>query len=465
MASRILLINPSWKLVYEKAKIKGAVPYHPVLSLAALGGSLIKEGHEVRVLDFNLDNVNQDTLKKTLNTFKPHFVGFTFTTPLHPIVAKISEDVKKYNETIITVCGGPHATALPERTLKEIPSMDIVVVGEGDFTFPEIVKAKNLGKVKGICFRKKGKIILNQGIGFIKDLDKLPMPAWHLFDINAYKTSRLISKKDPVGFMETSRGCVFDCCFCNKKVHGRTFRIKSVKRVIDEIEYMLNMGFEEIYVVDDGFSTNIKRAEKICEEILRKGLKFPWTLTNGIRADRVTPRLFKLLKKAGCYRVAFGIESGNERVLKTFGKGIGLDQVRQAVKWANNAKIETWGYFVIGLPGETEESIIDTINFAKELELYTAKFSILIPFPGAPVYAMWDAAGLIKSKKWADYNMYNPKLLYEHPNLDWETLIEYNRKAFREFYLRPSYIFRRMRKDLLNGMIFHDIKHFFQTNW
>jgi anaerobic magnesium-protoporphyrin IX monomethyl ester cyclase len=462
---RVLLINPSWKLFYKDTKVKGAVPYHPVLSLAALGGSLIKNGCDVKILDFNLPGMTRETLPQTLRIYRPQYVGFTFTTPLFPIVSDMCADIKKTDRKIITIGGGPHATALPSETLRDIKNLDFVIIGEGDFTLPELVKGVDPPKIKGIGYRRGGKAVINPPGHFIEDLDSLPLPAWHLFDIKRYRTSRLISKKDPVGFLETSRGCVFNCCFCNKLVHGRTFRIKSVGRVLQEIEYMLKIGFREIYIVDDGFSTDMDRAEKICREIIRRKLRFPWTLTNGIRVDRVNPKLFRMMKKAGCYRVAFGIESGNQRVLDTVGKCTNPQQVRDAVKWANRAGIETWGYFVIGLPGDDKKSIRDTINFAKSLDLYTAKFSILIPFPGSAVFAEWDARGLIKNKNWGDYNMYTPSALYDNPGVSWGELNAYERQAFREFYLRPSFIVKRALRDLRSGMIMHDVTNFFKTKW
>lgn len=461
--SRILILTPSFKSLYSHAQVKEAVPHNAPLTPAVIAAPLLKENHEVKIFDFNLPENTKQKFVDVLHEMNPDIVGITFNTPMFPVVKQICETIKKVNKNIPIVAGGPHASSVPEETLKE-SLIDIVVLGEGDFTLSDIL-SKDLKEINGICYKKNKKIFLSERRNYIRDLDILPLPAWQLYDLKKYNSSDLLCKKNPLGFLETSRGCVFNCSYCNKSIFGQTFRYKSEKRVIEEIKYMLKSGFKEIYVVDDGFTTDIERAKKICRRIIKEKLNFPWQLTNGIRVDRVDRELFFLLKKAGCYRVAFGIESGNEEVLNEFGKQTNLKQVIKAVNWAAEAGVETWGYFILGLPKDTEETMMQTINFAKSLNLTLAKFSICIPYPGTRLFAEYDKKGLIKSKDWRGYNVYKPDKLYVHPNLSWNVIYKYSKRAYRDFYFRPSFILKRTASSIKKGTFFQDIIHFFNTEW
>lgn len=463
--ANVLLINPSSRGFYKGSPVEEAAPLNPVLCLAILASSLKKKGHKVKALDFNLKEVDEQFFIKTLNEFKPEYICFTFVTPLFPIIQNLAKIAKNMNKKVVIIGGGPHSSSMPEDVLKE-SEIDITVIGEGDIVITEVIE-NGAQNVKGVSFKKEGKIILNGKKDLIQDLDTLPFPDWSIFNLEKYKnSSHLVSKKSPLGFLETSRGCIFDCCYCNKVMLGRSFRAKSVKRVVEEIKYMLNQGFKELLLVDDGFTTDIKRAHKICHLIIKEGLKFPWTLTNGIRVDRVTPEIFFDLKKAGCYKVAFGIESGDESVLKDIGKYTRLEQVKDAVKWANKAGIETLGSFMIGLPLDTEKTMQKTIDFAKQLDISVAKFTITIPYPGTRLFDDYSSKNLIKSTNWGYYDAYKPNELYDHPNLDWDVIYRYHKKAFREFYFRPKYILKRIiNSGIRQGTLFNDIKFFLKVKW
>jgi len=265
--------------------------------------------------------------------------------------------------------------------------------------------------------------------------------------------------------METSRGCVFGCTYCNKTVFGRTFRAKSAPRVLDEMEYMLEQGFAEIHIMDDGFTTDLKRAKAICDLIVERGLQFPWALHNGIRVDRVDQEFLEKARKAGCYVVTFGIETGDPEILKRIQKGTTLDQARQAIQWAKEAGLETLTYFMIGLPGETEESMKRTIDFALELDATYSKVSILLPLPGTPLFQEFQEKGYLKSKEWAFYNQHDPSQVYEHPNLSWDKILHYYNLFYRRYYLRPSFICRRLKKNAFSLDLFYDAIDFLRTRW
>lgn len=461
---KVLLINPSWrKSTYLKSKVKEAAIYLPPLSLAAIAAPLLPN-HEVKILDLDLYE-NNDILTNKINKFSPDYVGITGATSFCNEIINLSKIIKNIDKNIKVIVGGVHATILPEDFIKE-KSIDIIVVGEGDFTLNEIVSGKRLKDIKGIIWKCRNRIIKNQNRPLIKNLDELPFPALNLFEINKYQGSHLTERAFPRGPIETSRGCPYNCVYCNKLIFRGKFRVKSPKRVVDEMERMLSLGFKEAYVVDDGFSTNIARAKKICDEIIRKELKFHWSLLCGVRVDKVDMELLKKLKKAGCYQIAFGIESGNQKILDLINKNITINQIKKAVKLSKIASIETFGLFLLGLPGETEKTMQNTINFAKILDLDNAKFGIVIPYPGTRLFHDWDEKGLIKTKDWSKYSIHSiDSRLFEHPNLKWDTIKKYYEKSFREYYLRPAYIYNRFKKNFKKREILKDVKSFLRTKW
>lgn len=461
---RILFVLPPARELYAKAKVRVALPESPSLTYATLAAPLTKVGHKVEILDLDMVSQPAKELEQKLDGFSPDYVGINCTTPLVKKVKHIASIVKKHNANTIVVAGGPHPSSLPESLLVD-SDIDIVCVGEGDFTMAEIVSVPDFSGIKGICYKKDGEVISNPRREYIADLDQLPFPDWSLFDLNKYKTPHLSCRRNPVGAMETSRGCTFGCTYCNKNIFGRTFRVKSPQRVVAEMEYMLGIGFKEIHIMDDGFTTNLDRAKQICDLIKQRGLNFPWHLHNGIRVDRVDREFLVKARDAGCYGVTFGIESGDEGVLNNIHKGITLEQVRQVFEWTKEVGIETLAFFMIGLPGETEETMQKTINLAKELDPDYTKVSILLPLPGTPLHHDFEQEGYIKSKDWALYNQHEPSGVYDHPNLDWETIHHYYDRFYRRFYLRPHTVWKQLRKDAFSVNLFYDFAYVLRTRW
>lgn len=461
---RVLFILPPSHEMYARAKVKVAVPERPSLTFATLAAPLIQAGHEVEVLDLDMVKAPAEQLEKKLNEFSPDYVGMTCTTPLVYKVQHIASVVKRHNPNTIVIAGGPHPSSFPEDTLTD-SDLDMICIGEGDFTLEEIVSGADLSTVNGICYREATEIIVNPVKEHIADLDRLSFPAWGLFNLKNYKVPPLLCRKNPVGTMETSRGCVFGCTYCNKNIFGRTFRVKSAKKVVDEMEYMLDVGFREIHIMDDGFTTDIDRAKQICDLIVERGLKFLWNLHNGIRVNRVDREFLEKARDAGCYGITFGVESGDQTILNNIHKGTTLEQIRQAFKWTKEVGIETLAFFMLGLPGETEESMQRTIDFAKELDPDYTKASILLPLPGTPMFSDFEREGYIKSKDWSLYNQHDPSGVYDHPNLDWETIHHYYDLFYRRFYLRPHVIWRQLKKDAFSANLFYDFVYVLKTKW
>ena len=451
----LFICPPSTTGAYSQSKIKVAIPEIPLLSLASLAAMLIEAGHEVKISDLSITKTPKKMLLKDLQGFNPDYVGLTFTTPLYKESMITAELVKRFNNNIMVMAGGVHPSALPEEVANN-PDIDIVIFGEGDYTVVDIVSGKNLTNIEGVCFKdkKSGKIIRTRPRELIADLDRLPLPAWHLYDL---------SRKNPVGPLQTSRGCVYGCKFCNKSVFGRKVRMKSAEKVIEEIEHLKRSGFKDMHIWDDTFNTDINRAKRICDMIVERKIDMPFSLANGIRVDLVDDELFYKLKKAGCYQMGLGIESGSQEILDKINKGTKIEQIRDAIRLAKKYGIEIVGFFMLALPGETIETMKKTIDFAIELDPDYAKATITVPFPSTQLFFDYEKEGRIKTKDWAKYNFHHTSDIYDHENLDWNTIQKYYSLFYRKFYFRPGYIWNRFVKGIRTGNIFYDIYYFFRT--
>lgn len=444
---KALLINLSVWETYKSSKLKIGLPVIPPLNIATLAGSLAKENIDVMVVDLNVQNLIE--LRGTLKNFQPDYVGISVMTPSYNQLKPVIKEVRELTNAKV-ILGGPHISTYPEQTLKEIDT-DTIVIGEGDILLPYIIN----NNLECTIFRQKE--FLN--------LDEIPFPKWDVFKLNRYKAPKVVCRRRPVAPMETSRGCPFQCTYCNKNIFGCSFRPKSAERVVDEIEYNLKQGFKELHIIDDGFSTDITRAKKICDLIIKSKLDFTWNIRSGMRADRCDEELLEKMKKAGCYRISFGVESGSQEILNLVKKGIKIETIKKTIKMAKKVGFETLAFFMLGIPGETEETMKQTIRFAKELDPYIVKPSIFKPMPGTPLFDEIKEKGLIKINDWSKYSFDNAEPVFDHPTLKWETIQKYYDKFYREFYFRPGYITKRLIHDIRHRTIFTTIGTFFKIEW
>lgn len=460
--AKILLINPSYKNSYGNGKASVLNPVHPTLSLMTIAAMARKRGHGVEILDLSYQQYHYAIIKEKILNSKPDFVGVTATTPLMNQARDISVLIKGISRHIVTIIGGAHVSALPCETLKE-SLFDVAVIGEGDHTFSDIVDGLSWPSIPGIYYRKGDGMGHTSPRNFIQDLDELPMPALDLYNIQEYegKISHLFAKRTPITLLEFSRGCVYKCDFCaSKNTMALGYRKKSPERCAEEVKFISKLGYREFALADDIFTSDNKWAKAVAEEIIKTGIDMVWTCTNGIRVESADQELFQAMRKAGCYRVSFGFESGNDMVLKKFGKGgkATVEQGKQAVKLARKAKLDTVGFFMLGLSHDTEQTMMDTIQFAKETELDMLKFGKTIAFPGTPMFREYQNMGLIKSYHWDDYFIYSDETLFAHPNLSYEAIKKYMKIAYREAVVKnPRFIIRRIIRGIKTGEFLKDI--------
>jgi radical SAM superfamily enzyme YgiQ (UPF0313 family) len=465
-AGDVLLVNPPIGYhAYGRALI-GAEPLDsPPLSLLQIAASF-DAGVRLQVLDLDLYASRwRPKLAETVKDFRPAYVGLTASTPAFPMALECAEIAKTAAPAAKIVIGGVHGTVYPEEAFKT-PAVDYVVHGEGDLVFDRLVGAGDPVGIPGVAYRRNGAVVVNPRPPLIENLDGLGLPRHDLAEIRKYKGTSVLAPHGPAGFLESSRGCRHRCAFCTKAVFGRTFRPKSPARIVAEVEAMLRAGYRWVHFIDDGFGTDAQRIVELCRLIERKKLEFRWTALSGFAGDQWTREAFVWLKKAGCRRVSFGIESGNQAVLDQVNKDVSLDQIRQGVNAAQEAGLETLGFFILGLPGETRATAQETVDFAKALRLHLAKFAVVAPNPGTPLFAAWSAEGRIKSLDWSRYLFtFVDDPVYEHPNLSAAELGRLYRRAYRQFYLRPGFVARRFRGSWNQGTLLKDAKLLLQTKW
>jgi len=414
---------------------------------------LEENGYLAKILDLPALRFFENSLPMIIHREKPDIVGITAMTHTINSAVSVAKKVKESDSDITVVLGGAHATILPEETLKNTPEIDIIVRGEGEQTTLELVKVLeedpgSINQVLGITHREGANIKCNPLGPPILDLDTLPLPAFHLLPVGKYRLHPPFGRRSPTMPIITSRGCPYRCVFCSKSVFGKKYRSNSPDYVVNEVQ-LLNekFGVKEIKFYDDVFTLDKKRVVSICTKLKERGLDIPWTCET--RVNLVDGELLRIMKNSGCYMIAYGVESGNQEILNNLKKDITLEQAIEAFKLTKEAGIETVAYFMLGSPGETPDTVKDTIEFAKKLDPDFVQFSITTPYPGTELYEWFAKEGRL-SGEWDKYVYADFKsadyLAFETKTLSGEELKGWNRKAYASFYLRWSYLWKRMKK-------------------
>jgi len=449
---KVLLINPPVFHVIDPSLpeiLQSEEDPMPPLGLMYLAGYLEKYStHEVDILDCELEKINWEEIQNRVKEKDYEVIGITTMTFTLLSVLKTIKTIKVVKPGIKIVLGGPHAHIYPRETVS-LESVDFVVLGEGEETFKELLdnmnQPKKLSAIKGLVF-KMGEEIINNGIRpLIENLDSLPFPARQLLPYQKYKSS--LGKNFPVTTMFTSRGCPYNCLFCDRPHWGKMFRARSADNVVKEMEECIKLGIKEIFIYDDTFTVDRQRVMDVCTGIKNKNLKIVWDIRT--RVNAVDEELLIALKEAGCQRIHYGVEAGTQKILNVLRKGTNLEMIKNAFKLTRKVGIQILAYFMIGSPEETKEDIKKTIKLARDLKPDFANFGITTPYPATDLYVLGLQRGILKNDYWHEFaahptNDFKPPVWEE--NLKQQELIVLLKKAYQSFYFRPSYIIKLLSR-------------------
>jgi len=438
---KVLLVSPKSN-VWNSRK-------HLPLGLGYLAAMLEGAGHTVTIYDAV---VVEESIRDVLDGERYDLVGVTSTTPLIYEAWAVAALAKERG--ILTILGGSHPTLLPEESMRRL-EVDMVIRGEAEDAVVELVEAlengRELRQIGSLSWKRDdGEIVHNPLRKVPDDIDRFPFPAHHLMKIDRYTNLQpLTDGLDPDArayTIITSRGCPYGCIYCSKASTGRTWRPRSPTNVLAEWRWLVqDLGATEIGVTDDVMTLDLDRAKEICRGLIDQGLnEVPWITIHGIKAGNTDRELLDLMKKGGCKRVGFGVESGNQRVLDSIKKQQTIDEVRRAFADARAAGLQTMGFFIFGLPGETEDTMEDTIQLALELDPDLANFMIAAPYPGTEMYEMILEGGRLFTRDWSDFAIHDEQARFEIGDVTKELVERKWHEAYRRFYLRPGRVARRL---------------------
>ena len=467
----MLFISPPISVDERYGKSVGNAGGHlPPLGLAALAAFIREKDRTVDIIDSLVHNYTAEDVIEIIREKQPTTVCLSAITAVFNRSTELAKMIQKEFPNMLIIIGGHHATIMSKRIMEENDCFDLLVFGEGEATLADILEkfeSKNCNKkeflqdkellktIPGTVFKHEKEVTVNIARKQIEDLDTLPFPARDLLPMQKYIPLPNQYKRLPSAHMLAIRGCAFSCDFCsNPAIFGHRFRARSPKKTVEEIKHLVETyGAKEISFWDDLLTVNKKWVSELCEEILKEGLDITWTCY--ARADCVNQELLHKMKKAGCWNIFYGFESGNQQLLDNINKRMKVQTIRDAVKWTKEAGIEIRASFMIGLPGETPELGEQTIDFAIELDPDYAQFCINTPFPGTKLYDTAEQWGTFDRQNFDQFTIWEPVFVpfgYKSK----EQLMKIEKKAFRKFYLRPKYVYGRLKK--LNSM--EDMKRY-----
>jgi anaerobic magnesium-protoporphyrin IX monomethyl ester cyclase len=437
VTTHVALVNPPYPVEAPQAIF---LP----LGIGYLAAVLEENGYIVDVVDCQTTHPTQKDLEDKFRLLNPDIVGVTSATLTYLPALNILKAAKSALPNVTTMIGGPHVTVMDEATFSESNSVDIVVRSEGEQTILELARLfsdnnlQNLNQVLGITFQKNDQVIRNPDRPFIQDIDSLPYPAHKHFDVGKYK----ILNKTYLPLI-TSRGCPFNCAFCaGYKMCGRSFRSRSPKNVVDELEWLRDeFGGGAFAFYDDTFTFDVNRAIAICDEIKQRKFDLPWDCRT--RVDKVSRELLAKLRNSGCQLIHFGVESGNQQMLNLMRKGTTVEQNAQAIKWTKETGISVAISLVIGYPTETPEQLQQTIDFIYKTKPDYVYMCEAVPYPGTELYDYAKSLGLELAKDWSLYH--EQTQVFQNTLLPLEELNQ-TKKKFYDRYLSPTFYLRKKIK-------------------
>ncbi len=444
---KVLITNPPWPGEGFGARSDVRWPHkrsdkfieYPIY-LAYLVAIVRDIGYQVEFLDAILEELGIEEFARRTEELAPDLVVLECSTPSIEHDLQSAAALKKRLPGVKTVLIGSHPTVYHREIMAENPGVDAVCRGEFDYTVRDLVRAEakgsSWGEVSGLTWREGDAIRVNPDRPLIEDLDQIPFPARDLVSSPFYRQGTFRGKRPTT--VVTSRGCPFRCTYClwPSTLYGHKFRPRSAENVVDELEEAITRyGVDEVYFDDDSMALDRERMLKICRLIVERGLKFEWI--SQCRVDSMDEEVLRAMKRAGCRYIRFGVESGSPKMLKVMKKGITTERVLETFRLARKVGIRTQAFFLFGIPGETRETVEETIEFAKRLRPGSAQFAVAIPHPGTELFRTATEQGYIHYEKWEDFSSCRGML--QTPEFPLEAAEQARVRAYRKFYFRPAY--------------------------
>ena len=436
---KILLIHPPCEEeIYQR--FMGLVA--PPIGLAYVAAALENDGYGVKIIDMPAEEKDNLDVKEDIKKFKPSAVGVYCATYRVPYANQVVNAVKEMDPDIKTLMGGPHASLLGGDCLEGTPNLDAVVCGDGEFTTSKLIHAwesgSDLAKVRGVIFREDGRIIRNPPQE-PADIDSLPYPARHLLPMDRYRLFGAFK----LGTMISSRGCTHGCRYCSvAAIYGRKWRARKPELIADEMKHLCDdYDVDIIMFMDDNFDLDKKRVVALCDEMVKRGLDITWGYQSASMLN--DEGVLRKLRNAGCRILTYSIETSSRRSIDVMKKKIDVQQIRDVFQMSRGMGMIRIANIILSLPGETRKDIEESMEFVKELDPEYALFFLPAPYPGTKFYETAQKMGMIKELDWGKYDAANPIIETEQLSLD--DVRELNKRAYREFYLRPKVIKNNLR--------------------
>jgi anaerobic magnesium-protoporphyrin IX monomethyl ester cyclase len=467
----VFFATPPISMEERYGSMAGAGSSLPSLGILFLAAVTRQHGFPTLLVDAAALNLNPDGLLARVAAARPDVLGLSATTFSIYHAAAFAVRVRALLPDITVIIGGPHVSAAPLETMERFPEFDLAVIGEGEETIVELLQALDSGSgfdtIPGIVMRRAGESISTGRRAFLSDLDTLPYPAWDILEgfPGDYPPATFKVRKLPAASLVTSRGCPNRCIFCDRSVFGSNCHAFSAEYVVGMIRHLVEQfGIREFSFEDDTFITFKKRLAAICQGIIGLGLQISWTCLG--RVNSIDAETLALMKRAGCWQISFGIESGSQEILTTIHKNVTLEQIERAVALCRAAGILSKGFFIVGHPGETEQTLKQTLDFALELPLDDISVTMLTPFPGTEIYDRAAEFGEFDSE-WSRMNLLNTVFIPH--GLTHEILEQYQRDMLKSFYLRPRIVLGYLRRLAANPAMIKGLaaggRAFFRSVW